>query len=71
MQTRARGVTQTYSAHSFKDFTVKPGEDVSRISGDAWLRAGSGFAVIGGMEEDGEREENEGKVVVVTTAMGR
>ena len=44
-------MTQTYSAHSFKDFTVKPGEDVSRISGDAWLRAGSGFAVIGGMEE--------------------
>ena len=52
VQTRARGVTQTYSAHSFKDFTVKPGEDVSRISGDAWLRAGSGFAVIGGMEEE-------------------
>ena len=46
-------MTQTYSAHSFKDFTVKPGEDVSRISGDAWLRAGSGFAVIGGMEEEG------------------
>ena len=45
-------MTQTYSAHSFKDFTVKPGEDVSRISGDAWLRAGSGFAVIGGMEEE-------------------
>ena len=52
MQTRARGVTQTYSAHSFKDFTVKPGEDVSRLSGDAWLRAGSGFAVIGGIEEE-------------------
>ena len=46
-------MTQTYSAHSFKDFTVKPGEDVSRISGDAWLRAGSGFAVIGGMEDGG------------------
>ena len=45
-------MTQTYSAHSFKDFTVKPGEDVSRISGDAWLRAGSGFAVIGGVEEE-------------------
>jgi len=52
VQTRARGVTQTYSAHSFKDFTVKPGEDVSRLSGDAWLRAGSGFAVIGGIEEE-------------------
>ena len=52
VQTRARGVTQTYSAHSFKDFTVKPGEDVSRLSGDTWLRAGSGFAVIGGMEEE-------------------
>ena len=45
-------MTQTYSAHSFKDFTVKPGEDLSRLSGDAWLRAGSGFAVIGGIEEE-------------------
>ena len=43
-------MTQTYSAHSFKDFTVKPGEDVSGLSDDAWLRAGSGFAVIGGIE---------------------
>ena len=47
-------MTQTYSAHSFKDFTLKPGEDVSGISGDSWLRASSGFAVIGGME--GEEE---------------
>ena len=54
VQTRARGVTQTYSAHSFKDFTLKPGEDVSGISGDSWLRASSGFAVLGGMEGDEE-----------------
>ena len=48
-------MTQTYSAHSFKDFTLKPGEDVvSGISGDSWLRASSGFAVLGGME--GEEE---------------
>ena len=51
-------MTQTYSAHSFKDFTLKPGEDVSGISGDSWLRASSGFAVLGGME--GEEEVDGG-----------
>ena len=61
VQTRARGVTQTYSAHSFKDFTLKPGEDVSGISGDSWLRASSGFAVLGGME--GEEEGGGGKAL--------
>ena len=54
-------MTQTYSAHSFKDFTLKPGEDVSGISGDSWLRASSGFAVLGGME--GEEEVGGGKAL--------
>jgi hypothetical protein len=47
VQTRARGVTQTYSAHSFKDFTV--GGDTG-LEG-AWLRAGPGVAVLAGREE--------------------
>ena len=52
-------MTQTYSAHSFKDFTLKPGEDVSGISSDSWLS--SGFAVLGGME--GEEEVGGGKAL--------
>ena len=58
VQTRARGVTQTYSAHSFKDFTQKP-EGAGRLGGDAWLRAGSGVAVLSGSEAAGGMNRNQ------------